>query len=125
MLQEFWDEGYGAEGDDEAYNWDTDERQISDQEAGTAHDSMQVPTSATGHEEEAQAAATGHEEAEAAPQARRRSLQRPGDNEHALAEVPSSATGQRRKDIGFPCGRGSLQPLAFHAATCRVQEDCG
>ena len=59
------DEGYGAEGDDEAYNWDTDERQISDQEAGTAHDSMQVPTSATGHEEEAQAAATGHEEAQA------------------------------------------------------------
>ena len=59
---------------------------------------MQVPTSATGHEEEAQAAATGHEEAQAAPQARRRSLQRPGDNEHALAEAPSSATGQRRKD---------------------------
>ena len=49
----------------EAYNWGTDERQISDQEAGTAHDSMQVPTSATGHEEEAQAAATGHEEAQA------------------------------------------------------------
>ena len=33
--------------------------------AATAHDSMQVPTSATGYEEEAQAAATGHEEAQA------------------------------------------------------------
>ena len=32
MLQEFWDEGYGAEGDDEAYDWDTDEWQISDHE---------------------------------------------------------------------------------------------
>ena len=62
-------------------------------------------TSATGHEEEAQAAATGHEEAEAAPQARRRSLQRLGDNEHALAEVPSSATGQRRRhDIYIDTG---------------------
>ena len=61
MLQEFWDEGCGAENDDEAYDWDTDEWQSWDQEAATAHDSMQVPTSATGHEEEAQAAATGHE----------------------------------------------------------------
>ena len=51
MFQEFWDEGYGQEGDDEAYDWDTDEWQIWDQEAATAHDSMQVSTSATGHEE--------------------------------------------------------------------------
>ena len=33
------------------------------EEDGATHDSMQVPTSATGHEEEAQAAATGDEEA--------------------------------------------------------------
>ena len=65
MFQEFRDEGYGAEGDDEAYDWDTDEWQIWDQEPATAHDSMQVPTSATGHAEEAQAAAKGHEEAQA------------------------------------------------------------
>ena len=38
---------------------------IWEQEAATALDSMQVPTSATGHEEEAQAAAKGHEEAQA------------------------------------------------------------
>ena len=98
MLQEFWDEGYGAEGDDEAYNWDTDERQISDQEAGTAHDSMQVPTSATGHEEEAQAAATGHEEAQATATGQEKKSAATGDNEQALAEAQSSATGQRRKD---------------------------
>ena len=61
-----WDECYGAEGDDAAYDWDTDEWQIWDQEAATAHDSMQVPTSARGHEKEAKAAATGHEEARAA-----------------------------------------------------------
>ena len=36
-----------------------------DSRGGRADDSMQVPTSATGHEEEAQAAATGHEEAQA------------------------------------------------------------
>ena len=33
--------------------------------AATAHDFMQVPSAAIGHEEEAQAAATGHEEAQA------------------------------------------------------------
>ena len=33
--------------------------------AATAHDSMQVTTSTTGYEEEAQGAATGHEEAQA------------------------------------------------------------
>ena len=33
MLQEFWDEEYGAEGDDEAYEWDVDEWQIWDEEA--------------------------------------------------------------------------------------------
>ena len=91
MLQEFWDEGYGAEGDDEAYNWDTDERQISDQEAGTAHDSMQVPTSATGHEEEALAAATGHEEAQAMATSQEKKSAATGDNEQALAEAPSAA----------------------------------
>ena len=78
MLQEFWDEGCGAEGDDEAYDWVTDESQISDQEAAPAHDCMQGPTSARGHEEEAKAAATGHGQ--------------------ALPEAQSSATGQRRKD---------------------------
>ena len=78
MLQEFWDEGCGAEGDDEAYDWATDESQISDQEAAPAHDCMQGPTSARGHEEEAKAAATGHGQ--------------------ALPEAQSSATGQRRKD---------------------------
>ncbi len=35
MYQDFWDEWYGAEGDDEAYDWDTDEWQIWDQEAAT------------------------------------------------------------------------------------------
>ena len=85
-------------GDDEAYNWDTDERQISDQEAGTAHDSMQVPTSATGHEEEAQAAATGHEEAQATATGQEKKSAATGDNEQALAEAPSSATGKRRRD---------------------------
>ena len=39
-------------------------------------------------EKEAQAAATGHEEKSSAT----------GDNEQALAEAQSSATGQRRKD---------------------------
>ena len=90
MLQEFWDEGYGAEGGEEAYNWDTDERQISDQEAGTAHDSMQVPTTATGHEEEAQAAATGHEEAQATTTGQEKKSAATGDNAQALAEAPSS-----------------------------------
>ena len=33
--------------------------------AATAHDSMQVPTWATGYEEKARVAATGHEEAQA------------------------------------------------------------
>ena len=89
MLQEFWDEGYGAEGDDEAYNWDTDERQNSDQEAGTAHDSMQVPTSATGHEEEAQAAATGHEESQATATGQEKKSAATGDNEQAIAESQS------------------------------------
>ena len=28
MLQEFWDEGYGANSDDEAYDWDADKWQI-------------------------------------------------------------------------------------------------
>ena len=40
MLQEFWDEWCGAEGGDEAYDWVTDESQISDQEAAPAHDCM-------------------------------------------------------------------------------------
>ena len=78
MFQEFWDEGCGAEVDDEAYDWATDESHISDQEAAPAHDCMQGPTSARGHEEEAKAAATGHGQ--------------------ALPEAQSSATGQRRKD---------------------------
>ena len=65
MLQEFWDEGCGLENDDEAYDWDTNEWQSWDQELATAHDSMQMPNSTTGHEEEPLAAATGHEEAQA------------------------------------------------------------
>ena len=93
MLQEFWDEGCGAENDDEAYDWDTGEWQSWDQEAATAHDSMQVPTSATGHEEEAQAAATGHEEAQATATDQEKKPAATGDNEHALAQAPSSATG--------------------------------
>ena len=42
----------------------------------TAHDSMQVPTSATGYEEEAQAAATGHEEAQATATGQEKKLPR-------------------------------------------------
>ena len=55
---------YGAEGDDEASGWDTDEWQSWDQDAATArfHAGAYVTR---GHEEEAQAAATGHEEAQA------------------------------------------------------------
>ena len=87
MLQEFWDEGCGAENDDEAYDWDPDEWQIADQEATTAHDSMQVPTSATGHEEEAQAAAAGHEEVQTAATGQERKSAATGDNEQALAEA--------------------------------------
>ena len=93
MLQEFWDERCGAENADEAYDWDTDEWQFSDQEAATAHDSMQVPTSATGHEEEAQAAATGNEEAQSTATGQENKSAATGDNEQALAEAPSSATG--------------------------------
>ena len=59
------------------------------------HDFMQVPTSATGHEEEAQAAATGHEEAQATATGHEEEAKANGQ---ALAEAQSSATGQRRKD---------------------------
>ena len=99
MLQEFWDEGCGAENDDEAYDWDTDEWQSWDQEAATAHDSMQVPTSATGHEEEALAAATGHEEAQATAKDQEKKPAAIGDNEQAFAEAQSLATGWKRKHI--------------------------
>ena len=98
MLQEFWDEGYGAESDDEAYDWDIVEWQIWDQEAATAHDSMQVPTSATSHEEKALAAATGHEEAQATATGQEKKSAATGDNEQALAEAQASATGQRQQD---------------------------
>ena len=81
----------------------------NDDEAGTAHDFMQVPTSVTGHEEEAQAAATGHEEeaqaaatgneeAQSTATGQEKKSAATGDNEQALAEAQSSATGQRRKD---------------------------
>ena len=53
---------------------------------------------ATGHEEEAQAAATGHEEAQATATGQEKKSAATGDNEQALAEAPSSATGQRRRD---------------------------
>ena len=68
----------------------TCQRQISDQEAGTAHDSMQLPTSATGHEEETQAAATGHEDAQATATGQEKKYAATGGNEQALAEAPSS-----------------------------------
>jgi hypothetical protein len=87
MFSEYLDEVYGTEGDDEAYDWDTDEWQIWDQEAATAHDSMQVPTSATGNEEEAQAAATGHEEAQSMATGQEKKSAATGDNELALAEA--------------------------------------
>ena len=54
-------------------------------------------TSATGHEEEAQAPSTGHEEAQATATGQEKKSAATGDNEQALAEAPSSATGQRRK----------------------------
>ena len=59
---------------------------------------MQVPTSATGHEEDAQAAAKGHEEAQATATGQEKKSAATGDNEQALAEAQSSATGQSRKD---------------------------
>ena len=95
--EDCWDE-YGAEGDDEAYKWDTDERQIQDEEAGTPHDSMQVATSGTGHEEKAQAAASDHEEARGTAKGQEKKSAATGDNEQALAEAQSSATSQRKKD---------------------------
>ena len=59
---------------------------------------MRWQTSATGHAEEAQAAATGHEEAQATTTGQEQKSAATGDNEQALAEAPSSATGQRRRD---------------------------
>ena len=55
-------------------------------------------TSATCHEEEAQAAATGHEEAQATATGQEKKSATTSDNEQALAEAPSSATSQRRRD---------------------------
>ena len=72
---------------------------------------MQVPTSATGHEEEAQAAATGHEEAQATATGQEKKSAATGDNEQALAEAPSSATGQRRRD-DKPLRDPSRRPLS-------------
>ena len=46
----------------------------------------------------AQAAATGHEEAQATATGQEKKSAATGDNEQALAEAPSSATGQRRRD---------------------------
>jgi hypothetical protein len=57
-----------------------------------------VPTSATGHEEEAQTAPTGHEEAQATATGQEKKSAATADHEQALAEAQSSATGQRRKD---------------------------
>ena len=48
---------------------------------------MQVPTSATGNEEEAQAAATGHEEAQSMATGQEKKSAATGDNELALAEA--------------------------------------
>ena len=87
MFSECLDEVYGVDGDDEAYDWDTDEWQIWDQEAATAHDSMQVPTSATGNEEEAQAAATGHEQAQSTATCQEKMSAATGYNELAPAEA--------------------------------------
>ena len=61
-------------------------------------DSGWAQGAATGHEEEAQAAATGHEEAQATATGQEKKSAATGDNEQALAEAQSSATGQRRKD---------------------------
>ena len=44
------------------------------------------------------AAATGHEEAQATATGQEKKSAATGDNEQALAEAPSSATGQRRRD---------------------------
>ena len=43
-------------------------------------------------------AATGHEEAQATATGQEKKSTATGDNEQALAEAPSSATGQRRTD---------------------------
>ena len=88
MLQEFWDELYGQEVDDEAYDSDTHEWETSDEEAATTHDPMQVPRSATGHVEEAPATATGQAKKSAAT----------SDNKQALVEAQGSATGKRKQD---------------------------
>ena len=50
------------------------------------------------HVIKAQAAATGHEEAQATATGQEKKSAATGDNEQALAEAQSSATGQRRKD---------------------------
>ena len=88
MLQEFWDELYAQEVDDEAYHSDTHEWETSDEEAATTHDPMQVPRSATGHVEEAPATATGQAKKSAAT----------SDNEQALVEAQSTATGKNKLD---------------------------
>ena len=85
---ELWYEPYAAGGDDDLCDGDAAAWQSCEEEAATAHDSMQVPTSATGHEEEAQATATGQEKKSAAT----------GDNEQALVEAQGSATGKRTQD---------------------------
>ena len=82
-----------------------------DSRGGRADDSMQVPTSATGHEEEAQAAATGHEEAQATATGQEKKSATTSDNERTLAEAPSSATGQRRRD-DKPLRDPSRRPLS-------------
>ena len=95
LSQELYD--HGAEGDDDAYDWDTDEWHIWNQEPATVHDSIQVPASATGHEEawgaatgqeEAPTSATGHEEARAMAT---------GHEEARASATGQEEAGQRRK----------------------------
>ena len=52
-----------------------------------AYDEQLPRTSATGHEQEAQAVATGHEEAQATATGQEKKSAATGDNEQALAEA--------------------------------------
>ena len=62
---------------------------------------MQVPTSATGHEEEALAAATGHEEAQATATEQEKKPAATGDNEQALAKVSVPRTSHLLQFLTF------------------------
>ena len=120
MLQEFWDEGCGAEVDDEAYDWVTDESQISDQEAAPAHDCMQGPTSARGHEEEAKAAATGHEEAQATATGQEKKTAGTGDTGQALSAANTKCHGQENEKQLASAVTGTPLGIAPNATCCTI-----